>query len=345
LIAVALCACGGCDRVESFRPPVLAPSTTPASAHKPPPVPGIGEDSAATDELLTKPVARDRAKDGYQWDERAAQGTLRVICQFPFKKVELPAPKHVDFSGPYAIKNPKTVEPYKVVYASYTQDGYEIANEVDYYKKWNPPVVESPLHWIRYRGGNPSMWGVNGAAIIVQGIKSGAREGLIRGAASTAHIRRGAMLCGRIAGNIAFLPQNEKVMLSSHDHFPCEVVFTSLKTGKQIGDVTKMPAYTFPPESRAPTECGDRSAVGGCPASTGPGTSPRRRFARSGSTGCAASATPGRSDMRWWSTTRTSRCPARRRATPGPTRTGRSASPSFRRASGRCTSGTRCSSR
>jgi hypothetical protein len=258
-MTAALCAvvCAGCGEPERPRPPLLPETTRPASVPKPPPVPGVNGESGGTDVLLVKPVGRDRSKDGYRCEDQAPQGALRIICRLPFKKVTLPAVKHVDFTGGSAIKNPKTVTPYKVIYASYTQAGYDIKNELDYYKNWNPPVVESPLHWLKYQGGSPSVWAVSGVAIIVQGVKAGVREELVRGSASTAHIRSGRTLSGRIAGgrnysgfNIAFLPCNEKVMLSSHDHFPCEITVASLESGQPLGKVTSVPAYNFPPEGK-----------------------------------------------------------------------------------------------
>ena len=261
-ILAILLTCAGCDEEQappaksSQTPPVARATSLPARATSPPVIPGVDENDSASDTVLVNRGPRKRP-DRYKWDETLHSGSLRVICRLPFEKVELPPARPVDFGGLLAIKNPKSVTPHKVIYASYTQKGYDIKNELDYYKNWNPPVVESPLHWLVYQVMPRGVWAVNGAAIMVQGIRAGAREELTRGNAVTAHIKRGLAQKGRITGagnysgfNIAFLPQDEKILLSSHDHFPCEIAVKNLKTGAPLGKATHLPAYPFPPEGK-----------------------------------------------------------------------------------------------
>ena len=235
MLAVAcalICGCG-----EKAAPPAGAPEPTSAApAPTPPPIPGVKEEDSASDKILVDPGSSTK-RDVYKCDDTMDTGALRIICRIPSVRPALPPRKRIDFKGPMAIRNPKTVGPYKVIYDGIRQRGYDIKNELDYYSKWNPPVVESPLNWVGYgrRRGGPL--GVNGAAILIEGIKAGAREELGRGGAFVSH--KGANYIrgrGNYGGyNLVFVPPHEKVIFASDDHFPCEIAITNHHTGQPLG--------------------------------------------------------------------------------------------------------------
>ena len=238
-----LLAGGGCRK---DRP---APATRPAPASQPatlPDVPGLDEDAVASDDLLVKAGPPRKLQEGYTLDESADAGALRIICRIPSVRAALPERKTYDFSAAGVIKDPQTVEPYKVIYDGIRQVGYDIANEADFYSKWNPPCVESPLHWLSGDGGGMA---VNGAAIIVQGIPAGRREELVRGSGLINHrYWQGNYIRGQhnYSGyNIAFVPPNEKVVLGSGDHFPCEIAFANHATGEAVGEPVTVRALPF----------------------------------------------------------------------------------------------------
>jgi len=251
LVMMALALCGGCDKADPRISPRSVATTSPASVHQPPPVPGVDGSAAATDDLLTNPVTRERPKDGYQWDERAAKGSLRVICRIPDSAaVTLPPDKPIDFTGATAIKNPATVEPYRVIYNGISGLGYDIKNEVEYYQKWNAPRVDTPSRWLtRARRGSDRDLLVNGVAIVVEGIKSGSREGLVRGRALVNHRHgRRNFIMGRnnFSGfNVVFVPTNEKIVFGSGDHFPCEISIRNIATGRALGEPFEVKALPF----------------------------------------------------------------------------------------------------
>jgi len=247
--AAAVLACAligaGCD--ETAAPPAKPPQTSaPARATSPPAIPGVDENDSASDTVLVNHGPR-RQPDRYQQDETMASGILRIICRIPGVRVSLPPRKPIDFKGPTAIRNPMTVDPYRVIYDGIRVRGYDIKNELEYYQKWNPPVVETPLNWLAYprRGGGPL--GVNGVAIIVEGIRAGAREELGRAGAFVSH--KGAHYIrgrGNHGGyNLVFVPPHEKVIFASDDHFPCEIAITDHQTGEPLGKPFKARALPF----------------------------------------------------------------------------------------------------
>jgi hypothetical protein len=247
--ALLACAalCGGCGREDPAPLPPRDDAAEPRDV-APPPVPGLNEDETATDKLLRKPVARDR-KPRYSWEEQAPGGALRVICRIPGEYADPPPPKHIDFTGPMAIRNPCTVEPYKVIYNGIAPRGYDIRNELEYYRNWNPPAVETPLRWLAGPRRGEGSLSVNGAAIIVEGVKAGARQELARGSVLISHKHRGRnYLLGRnnhSGFNIAFVPPDEKITFASGDHFPCEIIIERLGTGQALGEPFTVRALPF----------------------------------------------------------------------------------------------------
>jgi len=241
----ALVSAGGCRKDKVGSPAtVKVPASKPATTM--PDIPGLTEDAAASDELLVNPPPPRKRQQGYTLQEDADAGALRVICRIPSMRVALPAPRPIDFTGKTAIDEPRAVEPYKVIYDGIRQVGYDIANELDFYRKWNPPLADGPLRWLAPEGDGLV---VNGAAIIVEGIKAGRREELVRGSALVNHrYRRGNYIRGQsnYSGyNIAFVPPNEKIVLRSGDHFPCRIVFRRHDTGQAVGEPVDVPALPF----------------------------------------------------------------------------------------------------
>ena len=158
------CGKGKAERRQASR----TPSSGPAIA--PPAIPGVDEGDSASDGLLVKAGPPGKLGQTYKFVETMDRGALRIICRIPDVRAALPKRKPVDFKGPYAIRDPKTVEPYKVIYDGIRQRGYDITNELEFYKDWNPPSVETPLNWLRSDGDHLA---VNGVAIMLQGIEAG----------------------------------------------------------------------------------------------------------------------------------------------------------------------------
>ncbi len=241
-----LLAAGGCGDGEAEREATPQDPGTGAATTTLPAIPGVDEAASASDGLLVKPGPPRKRQQTYALDESADKGALRVICRIPSVRVALPAPTFVDFSDPAAIKDPQTVEPYKVIYDGIRQRGYDITNEVEFYKNWNPPRAASPLNWLAPQGDGLA---VNAAAIVVQGVKAGSREELNRGRALLNHrYRQGNYIRGQnnYSGyNIAFAPPNDRVMIGSGDHFPCEIAFTDEESGEPFGHVAKLRPLPF----------------------------------------------------------------------------------------------------
>jgi len=240
----ALLACGGCG--EQAPPPAAPAHTSPAARTRTPPaVPGLNGNDSSADVLLLKRTPSRRA-ERYRWDDTMDSGALRVICRISKLRPRLPKPTPYDFSGKTPIKGPVPTEPYRVIHDGIKMQGYDIRSETDYYSKWNAPYIESPLTWVRYPPRGGSTLTVNGAAIILENIKAGAREELTRGRASINH-----RLSNRINGThnysgygIAFVPVDEKIVFSSGDRFPCEIDITEVATGRALGEVVKVKPFT-----------------------------------------------------------------------------------------------------
>ena len=238
-----LSAWAGCGDGKGRHRATTSPATAPADTA--PDIPDMDMNAGAADGPLVKagPTKRPTA---YALDEKVDTGALRVVCRIPSIRVTLPELKVVDFKGAYAIRNPKTVEPYKVIYNGISQKGYDIANELEFYKNWNPPLVETPLRWLHPAGEHMA---VEGAAIAVEGIKAGPREELTRGSALINHkYTRINYIQGRgnYSGyNISFIPPDERVVLRSGDHFPCEAIVERHPAGERIGKPWPVPALRF----------------------------------------------------------------------------------------------------
>jgi len=174
LLVPSLVALNGCGE-ETLPKPKAPDSRTSTPARLPPSVPGLNDSESSADVLLVERGPRKRA-DRYRTVERMDAGALRIICRIPNVKAPLPPRKRITFTGPTAIKNPITVKPYKVIHDGIRSRGYDIKNELDYYKNWNPPVVDRPTNWLSYPQRGQRVLSVSGVAIIVEGIKQGARE-------------------------------------------------------------------------------------------------------------------------------------------------------------------------
>jgi len=249
-VAAGLLLVAGC-REEDRGPAETSGGAASRPAPAAPPIPGMDPDAGATDGRLVAPGPPREHKPRYTYNESADSGALRVICRIPSVQAPLPAPKAIDFQGDWAIRDPATVEPYTVIHDGINQRGYRIANELDFYKNWNPPMVPAGANWLCYprgaRTGNEAF--VNGAAVIVEGIMSGRREELGRGGVLVSHReRRQGYFQGtgnHSACNIAFLPPNEKVVFRSGDHFPCEVAISAWPGGEPLGEPFHVPALPF----------------------------------------------------------------------------------------------------
>ena len=235
----------GCS--EKAAPPAGAPEPTsaaPAPTH--PPIPGVKEADSASDRILVDPGSSTK-RDIYKCDDTLETGALRVICRISTLRPRLPRPTPVDFSGPTPIQDPVPTEPYRVIHDGIHMRGYDITSETDYYGKWNPPMVETPLTWIGYPPRGGSTLTVNGAAIIIEGIKAGAREQLPRGSATVNHRSPQQYILGWSIYNgyqIAFVPKDEKLVFRSGDRFPCTIEIRELATGEPFGDPVAVRPFT-----------------------------------------------------------------------------------------------------
>ncbi|HET6429962.1 MAG TPA: hypothetical protein VFJ30_16220 [Phycisphaerae bacterium] len=278
--AVGLMVLAGCGKDEAGRGPASRPSTSEAATTLPD-IPDLDETAVVADGPLVKARPDEQRKDRYTLDEKAYVGSLRITCRIPSVRATLPDLKAVDFTGPCPIKDPMAIEPYKVIYDGIRQQGYDIKNEVEFYRDWNPPCLDGPLRWLAPAGQHMA---VEGAAIIIEGIKSGPREELVRGQVLMNHrYWQGNYIHGRnnYSGyNIAFVPPDQRIVLGTGDHFPCEIAITEHDSGRGLGEPFRLPPLALKREGSFTGWLYEANA--GSWGQPGPGTAPSPTFREMG---------------------------------------------------------------
>jgi len=246
LLACAPAWVGGCRDSRPQPPP--APTTRPARTGADlPDLPGQADDVAASPIMVKAPDPRKRRlREAYvHADDVVAGGVVGVCYIRSERELKLPEPKLLDFTGPYAIRDPQPLDADKVVNKPHWRTGevrkFTFDDEVSYYKtlKLKAP---SPVRWLGPYDRRRKRYAVAGTVIIFRDIPAGRRPPLNRPTQMVrlgqidfpGDIHRGWRGPNYSGFNIQFGPIGEKIGFTSTDLFQCDLVITHVASGESI---------------------------------------------------------------------------------------------------------------
>ena len=234
LLGLLLATTAGCnDGAPLPKKPADKPKrTTPPAASKKTKSPdtpvNVSEDELVSKLIITDTTVADRYRNAsYRRDPTVPAGAVLGLCYVPFDKhVTVPLRTYVAVEGANAVRDP-------------------LSGEAAHYKihmPWEPVLLGAyDGKWKRY--------GIERSVIIIRDVKNGSRPPLER-PAFVVDYQTGQLQIPQDghnygAGNVTFVPLNERVQFSNTEFYPCDLAVTHVPTN-QVAFRVELEGYSDP---------------------------------------------------------------------------------------------------